>query len=276
MTVGIIGLGLMGGSLGIALKSLETPYHIIGYDHNATHCREAIELDLVDRVAISMDEIIACDVIILSIPVNGIIKSLQNLTTVDSHTTIIDLGSTKEKIVESVPSEIRANFVAAHPMTGTEKFGPTAAIDQLYRDKVVVLCDMEDSGERQQRVAKSIFREIGMKLVFMGAKEHDRHAAFISHMPHALSFSLANAVMRQEDPKSITALAGGGFRDMSRIAKSSPHMWEDVFRQNRDNLLTAIAYFQDELNRCKSMVEDEEWDNLNRWMSDANRLHDIL
>ena len=276
MTVGIIGLGLMGGSLGIALKSAKTPYHIIGYDHNATHCSEATELDLVDKIAISMDEIIACDVIILSIPVNGIIKALQNLTTVDSHTTIIDLGSTKEKIVESVPSEIRANFVAAHPMTGTEKFGPTAAIAQLYRDKVVVLCDMEDSGEEQQRVAKSIFDEIGMKLVFMGAREHDRHAAFISHMPHALSYSLANAVMRQEDPKSITALAGGGFRDMSRIAKSSPHMWEDVFRQNRDNLLTAIAYFQDELNRCKSMVEDEEWDTLNRWMSDANKLHDIL
>jgi len=276
MTVGIIGLGLMGGSLGIALKSAETPYHIIGYDHNTTHCTEAMSLKLVDEIAPSMDAIIVCDVIFLSIPVNGIINALQNLTTVNSHTTIIDLGSTKEKIVASVPSEIRANFVAAHPMTGTEKFGPTAAIAQLYRGKVVVLCDMEDSGERQQEVAKSIFDEIGMKLVFMGAKEHDRHAAFISHMPHALSFSLANAVMRQEDPKSITALAGGGFRDMSRIAKSSPHMWEDVFRQNRDNLLIAIKNFKEELDSCQKMIEDEKWDALNGWMSDANRLHDIL
>lgn len=275
MTVGIIGLGLMGGSLGIALKSAETPYHIIGYDHNTTHCTEAMSLKLVDEIAPSMDAIIVCDVIFLSIPVNGIINALQNLTTVNSHTTIIDLGSTKEKIVASVPSEIRANFVAAHPMTGTEKFGPTAAIAQLYRGKVVVLCDMEDSGERQQEVAKSIFDEIGMKLVFMGAKEHDRHAAFISHMPHALSFSLANAVMRQEDPKSITALAGGGFRDMSRIAKSSPHMWEDVFRQNRDNLLIAIKNFKEELDSCQKMIEDEKWDALNGWMSDANRLHDI-
>lgn len=276
MTVGIIGLGLMGGSLGIALKSTKTPYHIIGYDHNKRHGKEAMNLGLIDEIASHMDDIIACDVIILSIPVNGIIKVLKNLTTVASHSTIIDLGSTKEKIIASVPKEIRANFVAAHPMTGTEKFGPTAAIAQLYRDKVVVLCDIEDSGIQQQKVAKGIFDEIGMKLVFMGAKEHDRHAAFISHMPHALSYSLANAVMRQEDPKSIIALAGGGFRDMSRIAKSSPHMWEDVFKQNKENLLTAIAYFQDELDRCKSMVEDEEWDNLNRWMSDANKLHDIL
>ena len=110
----------------------------------------------------------------------------------------------------------------------------------------------------------------------MGAKEHDRHAAFISHMPHALSYSLANAVMRQEDPKSIIALAGGGFRDMSRIAKSSPDMWEDVFKQNKRNLLTAIDHFKDELSSCQMMVESEDWDALNRWMKGANRLHDIL
>jgi prephenate dehydrogenase len=115
-----------------------------------------------------------------------------------------------------------------------------------------------------------------MKIVFMGANEHDRHAAFISHMPHALSYSLANAVMRQEAPKSITALAGGGFRDMSRIAKSSPDMWEDVFRQNKINLLLAIDHFNEELKKCRQMVEEEEWDALNSWMQDANKLHDIL
>jgi len=161
-------------------------------------------------------------------------------------------------------------------MAGTEKFGPSAAIKDLYRDKVVVLCDLEESGERQRTVALELFREIGMKLVFMGAEEHDRHAAFISHMPHALSYALANAVMAQEDPKSIIALAGGGFRDMSRIAKSSPRMWEDVFRQNQENLLTAIDHFTTELDHCRSMVEHEEWDALNQWMQSANRLHDIL
>jgi prephenate dehydrogenase len=115
-----------------------------------------------------------------------------------------------------------------------------------------------------------------MKLVFMDAAEHDRHAAFISHMPHALSFSLANAVMAQEDPISIIELAGGGFRDMSRIAKSSPQMWEDIFRQNKINLLTALDHFAVELNKCRSMVENEEWKELNGWMQSANRLHDIL
>jgi len=276
MTIGIIGLGLMGGSLGIALKERDFSCHLIGYDHNEKHCEEALALGLVDMISPSLDRIIACDVIFLSIPVDGIIAALKSLTSVDKNCTIIDLGSTKSKIVDSVPKEIRSNFVAAHPMTGTEKFGPTAAIRDLYRDKVVVLCDLEDSGSIQKKRALKIFEEIGMKLVFMGAKEHDRHAAFISHMPHALSYSLANAVMRQEDPKSIIALAGGGFRDMSRIAKSSPDMWEDVFKQNKTNLLTAIDHFQDELSRCQMMVESEDWDALNRWMKGANRLHDIL
>ncbi|MCF6207570.1 MAG: prephenate dehydrogenase/arogenate dehydrogenase family protein, partial [Sulfurovum sp.] len=179
-------------------------------------------------------------------------------------------------ISESIPKETRHFFVTAHPMTGTEKFGPTAALPNLYEGKVVVLCDMEKSGKHQQERAKKLFTEIGMRLVFMGSKEHDRHAAFISHMPHALSYALANAVMRQEDPESIVALAGGGFKDMSRIAKSNPSMWEDIFRQNKSNLLEAIECFQKELEACKKLVETEKWEALNRWMAEANRLHDIL
>ena len=276
MKIGIIGLGLMGGSFGIAIKEHFKDYHLIGLDHNKNHQKSALELNLVDEVTNSLDDIKMCDVIVLSIPVDGIISVLQQLVGVSSSCTIIDLGSTKEKIIKNIPSQIRKNFVPAHPMTGTEKFGPTASLKGLYRDKVVVLCDLEDSGEQQREVAISLFKTIGMKIAFMGGKEHDRHAAFISHMPHAISYALANSVMNQENADSIIALAGGGFRSMSRIAKSSPFMWEDIFRQNKSNLLMAIDSFSLELQRCKEMVEDEEWEELNRWMSDANRLHDIL
>jgi prephenate dehydrogenase len=110
----------------------------------------------------------------------------------------------------------------------------------------------------------------------MDAEEHDRHAAFISHMPHALSYTLANSVMKQEDSESIIALAGGGFKDMGRIAKSSPNMWEDIFRQNKTNLLEAIDVLQSELEKCQKMVKNEEWNTLNDWMNEANKLHDIL
>ncbi len=274
--IGIIGLGLMGGSLSLALKRTSKSFHFVGLDHNKEHCTQALALGLVDEVVQTLDAIKCCDIIFLTIPVDGIIaisKQLQGLT---EKCTVIDLGSTKEKISQSIPEEIRANFVTAHPMTGTEKFGPSAAITDLYQDKVVVLCDMKKSGTYQQEVAKNLFSSIGMTLVFMDAKEHDRHAAFISHMPHALSYSLANAVMKQEAAESIIALAGGGFKDMSRIAKSSPNMWEDIFKQNKANLLEAISVFQSELTKCKKMVENEEWDTLNEWMQEANKLHDIL
>ena len=274
--VGFVGLGLMGGSLSIALKKLPKTYYFLGLDHNKEHCSQALELGLVDEVVSSLEMLKECDIIFLSIPVDGIIAVAQNLGTLPPQCTVIDLGSTKEKISASIPSEIRQNFVTAHPMTGTEKFGPHAALDDLYKDKVVVLCDLEKSGKHQEKVAKSLFDAIGMQIVCMDATEHDRHAAFISHMPHALSYALANSVMQQEASKSIIALAGGGFKDMSRIAKSSPKMWEDIFRQNKTNVLEAIHSFQAELKKCEKMVENEEWSALNEWMSDANKLHDIL
>ena len=274
--IGIVGLGLMGGSLALALRESSDAFEFVGLDHNQAHCQEALELGLVDTIASDLEEIKRCDVIFLSIPVDSIIAISQELTGLDPKCTVIDLGSTKAKISESIPADIRPNFVTAHPMTGTEKFGPSAAHADLYRDKVVVLCDLEKSGQHQQELAKSLFTSIGMKLVYMDAREHDRHAAFISHMPHAVSYSLANAVMRQEARESIVALAGGGFKDMSRIAKSSPNMWEDIFRQNKENLLEAIHSFQSELKKCQKMVENEEWEALNKWMEEANSLHDIL
>jgi len=276
MNIGLIGLGLMNGSLSIALKEISTDYYFIGMDHNALHCQTALNLNLVDEITTDKAKLSLCDIIFIAIPVDGIISALQNMPTLKENCTIIDLGSTKEIISQSIPENIRTNVVTAHPMTGTEKFGPSAAITNLYKDKIVVLCDVEKSGEYQQNIAKNLFSNIGMKLVFMDAIEHDRHAAFISHMPHALSYALANAVVKQEANQSIISLAGGGFKDMSRIAKSSPKMWEDIFRQNQSNVLEAIQTLQSELKKCEKMVADEEWEALNTWMTNANTLHDIL
>jgi len=275
MKIGIIGLGLMGGSLGLSLKSLDFINEIVGYDHNEQHKSDALSLGLVDDI-VSFEEIKKCDVIFLAIPVNGVIASLKELKDVDAHTTIIDLGSTKEKIVSSVPAEIRKNFVAAHPMTGTENFGPHAAIEGLYDNQVVVLCDLEESGANQRQIARKIFKALNMKKYFMGSNEHDRHAAFISHMPHAISYSIANTVLRQENTHNILALAAGGFRSMSRLAKSSPDMWEDVFRQNKENILEAIELFETELKKLKENIKNDEWQNVHQEMASANKLHDIL
>lgn len=275
MNVAIIGLGLMGGSLAISLKKLDFIESVVGSDHNPTHQKEAIELGLVEKI-VKFDEVKDYDVIFLAIPVDGVISALNNLVDIKEDTAIIDLGSTKAKIVASVPSQIRKNFVAAHPMTGTENFGPRAAIDDLYNDKVVVLCDLENSGEHQVKVAKKIFKALNMKKHFMSASQHDRHAAFISHMPHAISYSLANTVMHQENKHNILALAAGGFRSMSRLAKSSANMWEDIFRQNKTNLLEAIELFEDELKVLKKNIQDDEWEKVHKNIEAGNRLHDIL
>ena len=276
MRVGVVGLGLIGGSLSMAIRKVYPDSTVIGFDHNDQHCIEALELGLVDKVVDDFDDFFGVDILFLAVPVDGIITILSMLTHVAEHTAIVDLGSTKAKIVNSVPPSIRSNFVAAHPMTGTERSGPTAAIADLYHGKAVVLCNIEDSGETQHQLTKEIFADIGMKIFYMDATEHDRHAAYISHMPHALSYALANAVMKQEDPKAIIALAGGGFRDMSRIAKSSPNMWKDIFEQNRDNLLNGIDCFAGELAQCRELVAQERWDELHSWMERANRLHEVL
>lgn len=275
MKVGIVGLGLMGGSLALSIKSLPFISQVVGSDHNPKHQEEALALNLVEEI-VELDTIKKCDIIILAVPVNGVINTLNNLQDISESTTIIDLGSTKEIIVKAVPKTIRKNFVAAHPMTGTENFGPKAAIENLYKEKVVVLCDLEESGKHQQEVAVRLFSGIHMNLHYMRAHEHDRHAAFISHLPHAISYSLANVVLAQEDKENILTLAAGGFRSMSRLAKSSPHMWEDIFRQNRDNMLESIELFEAELSKMKKIIKDEKYDELHQKMQNANKLQEIF
>ncbi len=275
MRAGIVGLGLMGGSLGLALKKSGKFDYIYGLDHNPMHKDLAIALGLVDECT-NKEEILKCDIIFLAIPVEAIISFIDSVDSLPTHTTIVDLGSTKDLIHNSIPKKLRKNFITAHPMCGTENFGPKAAIDNLYRDKIVVLTDLASSGELQVALAKDIFVSIGMHIVNMESKEHDNHAAYISHLPHIISYALANTVLAQEDPQSILLLAAGGFKDMSRIAKSSPKMWCDISKQNREFLLQSIYKFEEELKNSKKMIENREWDDLLNWMESAVKLHDIL
>ncbi len=276
MNVGIIGLGLMGGSFAKALKRYSIAEKVYGYARSEKSKEEIIELNLVDEIVDIKTLKDNCDLIVLAIPVDNIISMLPEFLDISSNTTIMDLGSTKEFIVNNVPNQIRKNFIAAHPMTGTEKSGPKAAIDDLYEGRTVVLCNLEDNENIHVNRAFKVFQEIGMRIVVMDANEHDIHACYMSHLPHAISYSLANTVMGHEDPKSIIALAAGGFKDMSRIAKSSPEMWTDIFKQNRKNLLKSIDLFEEHMRKVRQMVEEEDYNDLKQWMKKANTLHEIL
>ena len=274
MKIGIVGLGLMGGSFGKAIRKYNIAKNIFGYDHNQQHQEEALKLNLVDKI-VSLEELKKCDVIVLAIPVDAIIAFLPSLKDC-TNSTIIDFGSTKELIVKNIPDTIKTNFVPAHPMTGTEKFGPSAAIDGLYEDKIMVLCDLESCLPLHKNRAIDIFKKLKMNLIFMNSLQHDIHACYMSHLPHAISFALANIVMNQENPKDIISLAAGGFKDMSRIAKSSPDMWSDIFRQNRNNLLKSLNLYEEQISIVKQFLQNEDYDNLKQWMLKANTLHDIL
>ena len=276
MNIGIIGLGLMGGSLAKAVKRYGISKKVYGFTNSEKNKKEIEELGLVDELVDLETLKKVSDVIILSIPVDAIISMFPNFLDIGEKTTIIDMGSTKEYIVKNIPSKIRKNFIAAHPMTGTEKNGPKAAIDNLYEGKTVVLCDLEDNENMHVNKAFKIFQEIGMRIVVMNSHEHDVNACYISHLPHLISFSLANTVMSHQNPKEIIALAAGGFKDMSRIAKSSPRMWGDIFKQNRENMLESIKSFEDQMNEAKKMIEEERYEDLENWMKKANSLHEIL
>jgi len=272
---GIVGLGLMGGSFAKVVKKYNLSSSVVGYDHNKEHQKQALALNLVERI-VELDELLLCDVIVLCIPVDAIIKFMPTLEGISANTTIMDFGSTKKLIVDNIPKSIRKNFIAAHPMTGTEKFGPSAAIDGLYEGKTVVLCDLDICDNLHKERVLNIFNAIAMRIVEMDSTTHDKHACYISHLPHAISYGLANTVMSHEDPENIITLAAGGFRDMSRIAQSSSHMWTDIFRQNRENLLKSLDLYASQMQDMQKMLQDEDYESLSIWMDKANSLHDIL
>ena len=268
--------GLIGGSMGLALREIGKFGCIAGFDSNPLHSQQALSLGLVDE-CISLEELISeGDVLFLATPVESIIALLPRLKAIKPSATIIDLGGTKEQIIAHIPDSIRKNFIAAHPMAGTEFYGPKAALPHLFKDSIVILTNLEESGEAQIQMAREIFLGIGMKIIKMDAHAHDRHIALISHMPHIISYALANAVLGQEDPQTILALIGGGFRSMSRLSKSSPKMWNDIFKQNTQNVLDSITSFQEELQKAKDMLESRDWEGLEAFMAQANKLQEFM
>ncbi|MDR3347380.1 MAG: prephenate dehydrogenase [Helicobacteraceae bacterium] len=276
MTLGIIGLGLMGGSLALAARPTGIFTRIVGYDKARAHTDYAKQSGMIDDTP-TIDLLLrASDLIVLAMPVESIVSFAPELTSANKNAIICDLGSTKTAIEAAITPSIRERFVLAHPMAGTEYSGPKAAFASLYADRIVVLCNTESNSQAALSLIKQLFSAIGMRIMLMNAKEHDRHAAFISHLPHAISYALANSVLKQEDKQSILTLAAGGFRDMSRLAKSQSTIWIDIFKQNKTEILAALDVFNHEITAAKTLLTNKEWDTLEEWMRNANALHEIF
>lgn len=276
MKIGIIGLGLIGGSLGLALKEMKIVSRVYGMDASEENAKEALSLGLVDELMDIERMKKECNAVFLAIPVEAIIKVLKDLEGARSDLSIIDLGSTKERIVASCPESLKAQFVAAHPMAGTEHSGPKAAFKELLRGAVVVLCDDKIIDPKHVKRATEILSHAGMRIIFMNAGAHDHHVGFISHLPHAISFSLVNATLKEEDRRNIFLLGSSSFAGMARIAKSSEIMWSDIFKQNKENILNAMEAFKKEFAHCEDMLKNERWDELKEWMKNAHQIKEIL
>lgn len=278
MKTTIIGLGLIGGSLAKDLRKSKFATEFIGVDTNEKNAKKAVELGLVDRIETLENGIQDTDIVIIAIPVDKELKLLpQVLDKIKDNTTVIDMGSTKKVIVDRVRDhKRRKNFVAAHPMSGTENSGPTAAIEDLFRGKITILCDQEDSGPQHVALVEKMFQNLGMDIAYMTADEQDHSTAFVSHLPHAAAYALANAVQAKEDRKIIFDLASGGFRSTVRLAKSSYTMWHPIFEQNKTYVVESLDVYIKHLQEFRDCMKNDEFDRLKELILNANKIRDIL
>jgi prephenate dehydrogenase len=243
MTVTIIGIGLIGGSMALALKEKGMAKRVIGVDANEAHGRKALELQLVDELLPMPEAISVSDLVILSVPVNVAEELLPAILDNVTKQVLMEVGSTKEGILAAVTGHPnRKQLVATHPMWGTEYSGPEAAVKGAFVDKAAVICNKEENDADALELVEQVYRTLGMHLVYMNAKDHDVHVAYVSHISHITSFALANTVLEKErEEDAIFELASGGFESTVRLAKSNPAMWVPIFMQNKENILDVLS-----------------------------------
>lgn len=274
----IVGVGLIGGSLALKCRKNGLANRIVGVDSNQEHGMKAIELGLVDEMMPLDEAILMADVIVLAVPVGVLSTLIPYVLDRVSHQVVIDMGSTKSQLANLVKNyPHRGRFVASHPMWGTEYSGPTAAVENAFEDKAVILCDVSESDPDALEMATEIFKALKMRIIEMDANDHDLHAAYVSHISHITSFALANTVLEKEkEDNAIFEMASAGFESTVRLAKSSPEMWTPILMQNRENILDVLNEHITQLRKFKSCLEKENWEYLNELMSKANQIRRII
>jgi len=278
MKVYVIGIGLIGGSMALDIQSLHKDALIIGIDANENHIQQALALGIVHQKA-EINEIIAADFVILAVPVDVALELLPKiLDIVSDETLVFEVGSTKRPICEAIANHPkRRNFLATHPIAGTEFSGPTAAVRDLFVDKTNIICEVEKTTFKLQEKGLKLFKDLGMRIRYMEPKSHDKHIAYVSHLSHISSFMLGKTVIEKEkDEKDIFDMAGSGFESTVRLAKSSPAMWTPIFKQNRKQVVKSLEEFIANLSQFKNLLESENYEQIFNEMENTNRIKEIL
>lgn len=278
MKIGIIGLGLMGGSFALDIK-IPFPSSIIhGIDNSAENLNKAKEIGLIDFI-ISYKDLRKMDLILVAVPVSHSLNIIPKvLDLISSNTLVFDVGSTKQAICELLSDHPkRGNYLAAHPMAGTEFSGPEAAQKGLYVGKTNIICEFEKTDTKLRKLALKIFNNLEMKTIYMDPKSHDIHVAYVSHLSHISSFMLGKTVIeKEENENNIFDLAGSGFESTVRLAKSLPETWTPIFLQNKGNLVLAIEEYVSNLNLIKELILNENESDLSEILNNTNRIKEIL
>src|SRR5690606_26543287 len=260
------------------IRASQNDVVLMGYDANEEHLDKALSLGLVD-VKATLEDAATADVVVVAIPVNVSLEVIPKvLDIVKDDTLVFDVGSTKGNICKAVSEHPnRRNFLAAHPIAGTEYSGPQAAIPGLYNGKTNIVCEVEKTAFKVQERAMEIFNDIGMRIRYMDPKAHDRHIAYVSHLSHISSFMLGKTVIAKEkNERDIFDMAGSGFESTVRLAKSSPAMWTPIFEQNKQNVIETLEEYIENLQRFKQLMESNDFDAIYKEMEDTNRIKEIL
>ena len=285
MKVGIIGLGLIGGSMAIDLKRRGFAEEVVGVEADPVNAATARKIGLVDAV-VSVGECIGqADIVILAVPVGTaarllpeILDEYDKMGWLADGKVVMDVCSTKEALVHAVSSHpARRHYVATHPMAGTEYSGPWAAMSGLFDGHACIICDQEQSDPEAVKTVGYLYDSLNMRTIYMNSSGHDVHTAYVSHISHITSFALALTVLdKEKDEKHIFDLASGGFSSTVRLAKSNPDMWVPILAQNRENVLHVMDTYIEKMNAFRDAIAEGDEDGIRELIEEANRIRRII
>ncbi|GHT14459.1 prephenate dehydrogenase [Bacteroidia bacterium] len=280
MNIAFVGIGLIGGSLALSLRRVGFAAHLTGVESNPQHAHQALQLGLVDTIQPLPTAVSGADMVILAVPVH---IARQLLPTIFDNllpsAVVVDMGSTKDGICTQFRNHPkRSQFVASHPMAGTEYSGPQAAVDHLFEDKKAIVCEPQYSANEAIEWVVSMYHNIGTQVLFYeSAAAHDKHVAYVSHLSHISSFMLGKTVLEVEkDEQHILELASTGFASTVRLAKSSPDTWTPIFLQNAALLSSALQTYIENLQQFKKYIDAADTQKLHQMMSEANQIGKII
>ena len=269
----IVGLGLIGGSLAWALKESDQVETVVGVDPDQETIQYALESGIIDTGTSDINDVAAgSDIIVIATHVGLILKTVNSLYKCAPEGAIItDVGSVKSSIVKAIETEQpdKFHFVAGHPIAGTENSGVKSAASKMFRDRRCILTPTQKTDVAAKNKVKSMWELVGSQVYEMDPETHDHIFGIVSHLPHVVAYSLMNTVLNAEDAEQLLDFAGGGLKDYTRVAASSPEMWVEIFKANKDQLLSSINLFKNSLEKIESAIENEDFDSLKKELEKA-------